>query len=88
VYSQANPNAVARRLNARPRKTLDYEMAADDSSKLLHTPVESAVVCCRSTPGEVETAYADSMRHASGQKDGRPLELDCGQFFAPKISEG
>jgi IS30 family transposase len=29
VYSQAMPNAVARRLSERPRKTLDYETLAD-----------------------------------------------------------
>jgi IS30 family transposase len=29
VYSQADLNKVARRLNQRPRKTLDYETPAD-----------------------------------------------------------
>ncbi|MEX3901458.1 IS30 family transposase, partial [Paraburkholderia sp. BR10954] len=29
VYSQARLNAVARRLNERPRKTLDYETPAE-----------------------------------------------------------
>ena len=44
VYSQAKLNAVARRLNERPRKTLNYETQPNDSSKLLHPPVESAPV--------------------------------------------
>jgi IS30 family transposase len=34
-YSQAQLNAVARRLNERPRKTLDYETPAERFSQLV-----------------------------------------------------
>jgi IS30 family transposase len=39
TYTQANLNAVARRLNMRPRKTLDYE-----------TPADRLAACVASTP--------------------------------------
>jgi IS30 family transposase len=42
VHSQAKFNAVARRLNERPRKPLTAKRKPNDSSKLLHPPVESA----------------------------------------------
>jgi hypothetical protein len=31
VFSQARPNKVARQLNVRPRKTLGFEIPADES---------------------------------------------------------
>ncbi|MBN8841031.1 MAG: IS30 family transposase, partial [Sphingomonadales bacterium] len=34
--SQAQLNAVAQRLNQRPRKTLDFETPADRLNKVLH----------------------------------------------------
>ncbi|MFM0632436.1 IS30 family transposase [Paraburkholderia xenovorans] len=42
VYSQAKLNAVARRLNERPRKTLNYQTPAERFNQTLHPPVESA----------------------------------------------
>ncbi len=47
VYSQAKLNAIARRLNERPRKTLTSIHRLNDSIKLLHRPVESAAGCRR-----------------------------------------
>jgi IS30 family transposase len=44
VYSQVKLNAVARRLNKRPRKTLNHETPAER----LRTPVVFAVECGRS----------------------------------------
>lgn len=41
-YSQAKLNAVARKLNERPRKTLDYRTPAEMFSNPLRRPVESA----------------------------------------------
>ena len=41
-YSQSKLNAIARRLNERPRKTLDYETQHIDFMKLLRRRVESA----------------------------------------------
>jgi IS30 family transposase len=42
VHSQAKLNAVARRLNERPRKTLGFETPAEDSMPVLRPPVEIA----------------------------------------------
>jgi len=47
-YSQAKLNAAARRLNERPRKTLDYETPAERFRPLLHRPVEPACRCGQS----------------------------------------
>ena len=41
-YSQAKLNAIARQLNERPRKTLDFQTPAEMFSQLLRRPVESA----------------------------------------------
>ena len=41
--SQAKLNAVARRLNERPRKTLNYETPAEQFSNVLHRSVEIAL---------------------------------------------
>jgi hypothetical protein len=41
-YSQKDLDAIALRLNTRPRKTLGYRTPAVTLRKLLHRPVESA----------------------------------------------
>jgi len=47
VHSQAELNRVARRLNERPRKTLDYETPQIDLPPVLHRTFESAPHSCR-----------------------------------------
>jgi IS30 family transposase len=42
-YSQGQPDAVANRLNERPRKTLDYETRLNDSTNVSRRPAESAI---------------------------------------------
>jgi len=42
VYSQAHLNKVARQLNERPRKTLQFETPRRDLTPVLHRPVEPA----------------------------------------------
>lgn len=42
AYSQAKLNAVARRLNERPRKTLNFERRLKGFTSTLHRPVEFA----------------------------------------------
>jgi len=46
--SQAKLNAVARRLNERPRKTLDYEAPAEQFNHVLRRSVETAAISGRS----------------------------------------
>ena len=42
VHSQAHLNKVARELNERPRKTLEFEIQQNDLTLVLHRPVEPA----------------------------------------------
>ena len=56
IYSQAKLNAVARRLNERPRKTLDFQTPAEMFNKAVALTVESATLSWHSGRGSLQLA--------------------------------
>jgi len=57
AYSQSKLNAIAQRLNERPKKTLSYETRLNDFTNLLRRSVESAA---KSGHMEAVSAQPDS----------------------------
>ena len=81
AYSQAKLNAVARRLNERPRKTLNYETPAERLTNLLRRSVESAA-----NTGTSRTAQKPQLLdHLVGAQENRLRKRDAECFCSLEI---
>jgi IS30 family transposase len=84
TYSQDQLDDVARRLNERPRKTLNYRHLPNDFSRLLRRPVESAVESGGREPARsvhIKYDLTDS-RNSRGRHDSANVFLPIAQELA------
>jgi AraC-like DNA-binding protein len=80
VHSQAKLNVVARELNDRPRKTLNYHSPAEKFAECVATALSRLLVCCAKTHGvamfHAAAVMASHLSIAATRNDGTGISFD------------